>query len=70
MSEAVLTTLIIAVIGPVVLYVLKNMKPKNTISDVMAMYESIIKSMKGELARKDERIAELEARLEEEKARR
>lgn len=49
MSDAVLTTLIVAVVGPVVLYVLKTMQPKNTISNVVDMYESFMKELKAEI---------------------
>lgn len=44
MSDAVLTTLIIAVVGPVVLVVLKSMKPKaDTITSAFAIYEALVK---------------------------
>lgn len=65
MSDAVLTTLIVAVVGPVLLYVLKNMKSKDTISNVIDMYESFMKEMKAEIVSLRERNQKLQRENEE-----
>lgn len=75
LSDAVLTTIITAVAGPIiVLYIanrIRNMKPKSErIDTAFEMYDAYIKRQDAEMERKDKIIANLTIEIERLKRRR
>lgn len=62
MNEALLTTAIVALIGPVVLQLIRRIKPRETTADIISNYDSILKQFGNENRRL--RRENLDLRLE------